>query len=699
MRNLLTAICLVLVFIPLFSQNAYFNDLEIFDGSGQLYPSDILVDHDGNTLLIGNYYYDVDLDPGPDSAKYFGNYTGSISPAFIVKLDSSGNYLWSAVLPKVYNRSQKLRIDHDNSVFVAGMFRDTMDFDPSATGTDIRYSYAPYDDAFILKLDSSGAFQWVKTFGRSGGINVRDFEVDHSGNIIFTGVCEGANIVFHPNASAPTYNAYFRGYFALKYNSAGSFVWLKQFGPVSQYRCKEVEVTSNNEIIISGEFDGIIDFDPGPATVNLVSQSSSDDVFILKLDSAGTFQWATRYGGPNTDQLFTMEIDEFDNLHFVGNLRDSIDFDPGPGFYYEKSKQWSSKYVLKLNAQSAGFRWVRSFVLTDPYQVDFNHLHIDHEGGVYTTGAFKREFYVHPDTAINDDKLPSSSQSTLTSKDAFIHKFDSTGAYMWAHSLHSSEFQRGKAVTTTKGGRVLWLGEFENTVDFGLGGTPVNRTVDGGFDMFLLSMEQCDAKYGSLTDSACFDYITPLGDTLYASGQYQYALPGPLGCDSIVNLDLTILDVNTTVIIDSVVGELLATAQVASFRWLNCDSAFVIIPGATNYLFTPVVNGNYAVEVTSADGCVDTSDCIPFNYVEEPEYVLPDVRIYPNPARGYVMIDQPALGSGIRAELMDASGRLIRSYDELTEHPARIDLPDRSGFFVLRLYWDDQHRTFRIINQ
>ena len=384
---LLVLIC-SLITITTTGQKALFSDLHIFDGSGQLYPTDIKVDSDGNTLIIGNYYYDVDLDPGVDSAKYYGNYTGGISPVFVVKLDSSGNHLWSGVLPKVDWRSQRLSIDQQNNVLIAGQFVDTMDFDISDTGVHTRYSYAPYEDNFILKMDANGVFQWVKTFGRAGGIFMRDFSVDHSGNIVFTGYCEGGNLVFHPDTSLPKYNAYFRGFFVLKYDDAGGFMWLKQFGPSSQYTCKQVEVTDGNDIIVSGEFEGTADFDPGSASVNMTSQNGSEDFFVLKLDSLGQFSWVKRMGNGNNNQLYSMKLGSNNELVLMGELRDSIDFDPGSGVFFEKSKQYSSTFILMLSADNAGFKWVRSFVFTDPFQVDFNHLHVDDEGSVYTTGAF-----------------------------------------------------------------------------------------------------------------------------------------------------------------------------------------------------------------------------------------------------------------------------------------------------------------------
>ena len=701
MKGLAAVLFFITISFTSFGQNAFLERLSIMDGPGILHPTDMKVDGDGNIIIIGNCFDRVDLNPGPDSAIYDVPYPGNLyMPVFILKLDSLGNYLWSGILPAVDYRSEELQIDGDGNIYLSGMFGDTLDFDISDTGVFNRHAIAPNDDAFLLKLAPNGAFQWVKTFGRAGSFYVYDIAVDHSGNILFTGNATGTNLVFHPDAAGPVYNAYSKTYYVLKYDSTGAFVWLRQFGSFfTQYDCEQVEVTSKNEVIIGGEFDGTVDFNPGPGVFNISSQQNTDDAFILKLDSNGIFQWARRFGNDWNDMVYDMKISPDDKLFFTGYLADSMDFDPGPGIYFAKSPQWYTTYVLKLDADSASFEWVKPFVLTDPGNVDFRDLHIDRDGGVYTTGDFKREFYVHPDTSVNNYRLPSSTQSTKTYRDAFIHKFDSAGNYMWAHSVNSNEFQRGKAVATTPGGGVLWVGEFNNTVDFGLGGTPVNVTADGGFDMFLMGMGQCDQVNSSRIDSVCYNFINPLGDTLVSSGQYQYVLPGPNGCDSVVNLDLTIIDVRTGVILDSVVGELLATAQGASFRWLNCDSNFAVIPGATSYLYQPVVNGQYAVEVTSAEGCVDTSDCIAFNYVDQSEYTIPDIKVYPNPANEFVFVDHVALGSKVSLEISDMNGRLLALQDELVQNPAKIKLPEEPGIYLLRVFWEDHQRTFRVVKQ
>lgn len=67
-------------------------------------------------------------------------------------------------------------------------------------------------------------------------------------------------------------------------------------------------------------------------------------------------------------------------------------------------------------------------------------------------------------------------------------------------------------------------------------------------------------------------------------------------------------------------------------QWVDCDNNYAAIAGAQNATFIPKKTGSYAVIIGATNGCVDTSNCIPFNYIglNEQEDIL-DVELWPNP--------------------------------------------------------------------
>ena len=82
--------------------------------------------------------------------------------------------------------------------------------------------------------------------------------------------------------------------------------------------------------IFAGIFGSIADFDPGTGVFNL-SALSNQDVFIVKLNSAGSLVWAKHVGGTNSDNVSGISADGNGNVYIAGSFEDTVDFDPGPG--------------------------------------------------------------------------------------------------------------------------------------------------------------------------------------------------------------------------------------------------------------------------------------------------------------------------------------------------------------------------------
>jgi hypothetical protein len=82
-------------------------------------------------------------------------------------------------------------------------------------------------------------------------------------------------------------------------------------------------------------------------------------------------------------------------------------------------------------------------------------------------------------------------------------------------------------------------------------------------------------------------------------------------------------------------GQITSLQSNALYQWLLCPS-LTLIPGATSVQYTPPINGQYAVIVTLANGCSDTSDCIVIDQLGVEESQL-EISIFPNPGNGRVL--------------------------------------------------------------
>jgi hypothetical protein len=73
-----------------------------------------------------------------------------------------------------------LAVDAAGNVYVSGWFFATVDFDPGS-GNDTHPSNGQHD-AFLSQFDSSGNFQWAKTWGGSGN-DSSGVAADGAGNV------------------------------------------------------------------------------------------------------------------------------------------------------------------------------------------------------------------------------------------------------------------------------------------------------------------------------------------------------------------------------------------------------------------------------------------------------------------------------------------------------------------------------------
>lgn len=75
-------------------------------------------------------------------------------------------------------------------------------------------------------------------------------------------------------------------------------------------------------------FEPTADFDPGPRVFNM-TPAGQRDVFIPKLDSAGTFIWSRQLGGVNFKESRGIAVQGSGSVYTTGSFVASVDFDPG----------------------------------------------------------------------------------------------------------------------------------------------------------------------------------------------------------------------------------------------------------------------------------------------------------------------------------------------------------------------------------
>ncbi len=147
--------------------------------------------------------------------------------------------------------------------------------------------------------------------------------------------------------------------------------------------------------------------------------------------------------------------------------------------------------------------------------------------------------------------------------------------------------------------------------------------------------------------------------TITEAGTYSetFATSGG-GCDSMVTLEVSVMDINTGVTI----GETFLSSKDgqagSTYQWLNCNQDMTVIAGATSQSYNPPLGGSYAVEVTNG-ACVDTSACKKFTPVGLEELNRTSLSVYPNPANDFIQVVAAEEVRITAVQLTDMQGRIV----------------------------------------
>jgi hypothetical protein len=298
---------------------------------------------------------------GTDSAgNVYGLATIGNTAYNVIKLNANGSSLWTkSITTNRMSWSSDLAVDSSGNTFLGGEFKGTVDFDPGAKKYNV--STPGTQSGFVLKLNSSGNFQWVtpiasqwsnSEYGRSGATSVA---LDGSGNVIAGGWYKGSND-FNPGSGTTTLPT-IGGGFVTKLNSSGGLVWARAF-EVAQHdiglqTVYGLAVDSSGAIYVTGNFTNTIDLDPGVGT-QIATSNGGSDIYVVKLSASGNYVWATTVGGTHGGDVASgIAVDSTGTVHVAGTYGASVDFDPDPISTYTLSATGTGRDMFLLKLQQS----------------------------------------------------------------------------------------------------------------------------------------------------------------------------------------------------------------------------------------------------------------------------------------------------------------------------------------------------------
>lgn len=519
-------------------------------GNGYKYPNSLAVNNAGNVVVTGYFFR------GAAEFNTFSIANKGSNDIFVAGLDTNGAWKWA--IGAGGSRSDlayDVTLDQSGSTYVAGFFQGT-----TAFGT-LTLTAKGSVDAFVGKINSSGRWSQVQSYGGTESSHGRAIAIDSSENMYLTGYLSGSlafgsltltskgdwdmfvakfdktgatsQAISAGGKSSDTENSYgiatdkngasyivgsFQGeatfgsttltaikdsqdMFVAKIDKDGKWLWAKQAGSEGTDRGYGVFVDSSGNAYVTGYFEQSATF----GSTTLTSKGSRDG-FVARLDNTGSWLWVKQLGSSSSDYGYSVAADSSGNTYLTGSFYSSTNF----GTTTLSSKGNNDIFVAQLDSKG---NWVWVVQAGGSNTDTGRSIALDSSGNAYITGDIAG--------AVTFGTLTLSANSGRRGRgDLFVAKLDNKGNWLWAkHTGSSSYSDVGTGIAVDGKGNAYLTGYFAGSVDFG--STKLSST-DGSTDLFVAKMdkdgnwlwanyaggEDDEYGYGIAIDSSGNSYIT-----------------------------------------------------------------------------------------------------------------------------------------------------------------------------------------------
>lgn len=472
-------------FLAKYDASGNYQWVNVIPQSSSTTTQSLAIDNAGNVVLTGVFASAFDFDPS--SAATVLTPTGFID-IFIVKYSTSGTYIFAKQLggstSSDVGAGRAITTDNSNNIYLTGTFQGTTDFDPSSTVNNVTTNGG--EDLFFAKYTSNGDFSWVKNIGTNSGYTEKQaanaIKTDNLGNIYLAGYYTYTTD-FDPSTNVANLiddGVLRQNIFLAKYEAAtGNYVWAKAMGgnTTIEEEAKDMIFDGSGNVIITGVFGNLADFDPSAATFSLTNQR----IFLAKYDVSGNFIWAKSIGGYEGSSL---ALDNSGNIILSGNFTGTVDFDPSASTY----NITTTSTIIFLSKFTTVGNFVYAFTASKPDPAGGGDggliVRLDNAGNTYLTANFLGTVDFDPSSAVNN--------LTQTASGKFIAKYDVSGNLLWLKKIAETLYSINYVVDNS--GNIIVVGTFTGTVDLDPSSAVVNFTANGASDVFIAKYDT-DGNY------------------------------------------------------------------------------------------------------------------------------------------------------------------------------------------------------------
>lgn len=446
--------------------------------------STIVVDQDGYIYETG--YYNEEANFGPYNTGF--SYQSS-KEVYVAKMDPDGNYLWvKNGLNYFDDRGLGLCVDESGFVYVTGTCWGGLEW-----GSLNVYNNSTYtDQIFIVKIDPAGNEIWMK----NAGINEasypynddhgQDLAADGNGNIYVTGFLSNNEDVMreaHFDVITVPMQANDSLAFVAKLDVDGNWAWVETFDGIYASRDNACALDDEGNVYIIGSFT-----DDALFGTSMLSSYGKQDIYVVKYNSDGVFQWVSQAGSTKSDRGNGIIYGGDGHMYITGEFRDVCSFKSGLFLDNYGGPKGRDIFVAKIS-KDGDWIWASK-----------GGSKKGSDKGIEITSNGEGNFFVTGQFSANADFGDFEVDSDGDSVDVFIAAIDSLGEWRWVQKAGGSDFDRGTGIAVDTACNLYVTGYYASDLAIESESIAANLA---GKDIFTLKMSD-----------VCFGYEPPEDTTV-----------------------------------------------------------------------------------------------------------------------------------------------------------------------------------------
>ena len=408
--------------------------------------------------------------------------------SYLVKYDTNGTVQWVTYVSASNGRD--VAVDSSGFVYLTGITA-TLSTIFNVGGTTFGTVSASSTDTFVVKYTSAGRAVWSATIVSGSATGPGDIAynivTDSLGSVYLAGTfgnLPNAPMTVSNGDGSPDIIAL--GTFAIvKFDTNGIAQWTQPLnGMTSAYG---VSTSSTGDVYIVGATASgtmqIMNGDGTPYTI--LKAIGGQDAFVAKLSSTATPQWAALLTSPVTDAGYAIALDSSANLYVTGQSGGimTVYNSSGTAFATTLANSGPNDAMLIKYDSSGSVQWIAR-VASSLNDIGFS-IATDSSGNVFVSGQGGNQtlfFYNANGTSFG----------SLVSQggDAFVAKYNSSGAVQWIARVASTIQDFGYGLATDSSGSLYIAGgqaSGAGIVAYNSNGTSFSPTLPGagGGDAFI----------------------------------------------------------------------------------------------------------------------------------------------------------------------------------------------------------------------